>query len=252
MRWFGKIGFAVAMLGTSVAMAGRPLTIDDAGVRQKGEFQFSSGVAYASGSEITSWNTPLSLGYGITDSLELDIGCGWLWQYGIDDQGHRTWEDGLADLPVGAKWHFADQERLLLDQAVALTVKIPTADDNKGLGSGKMDEDITWIGTRKLGENWSVDVNVGFTLVGVPDGADLSNLVHYGVATEYQLTRTLQPVLEIYAVTPTGGKDVTSAFINGGVRWALTEKLTLDAAIGTTIAGEGPDVFVTAGFSWIF
>ena len=86
MGWFSRAALAFVVSGASVAMAGRPLTIDDAGVRQKGEFQLSCGLSYAFGPEATTWNAPLTLGYGLTESLELDIGAGWLWQRGIDDQ----------------------------------------------------------------------------------------------------------------------------------------------------------------------
>ncbi len=43
-----------------------------------------------------------------------------------------------------------------------------------------------------------------------------------------------------------------SVGVNGGIRYRLNEDLTLDAAVGTRLAGELPEVTVTVGFTWVF
>lgn len=43
-----------------------------------------------------------------------------------------------------------------------------------------------------------------------------------------------------------------SVGVNGGIRCRLNEDLTLNAAVGTRLAGELPEITVTVGFTWVF
>lgn len=237
------------IVAASVAVAGRPLVISDAGAVDKGVFQLEAGGNYFADSSDTSGDGSLTLSYGLVSNLEvgIGIGCQWFHEHGDDT------DECLTDLGLGAKWMFASQDRCLLDHALAVAVVIPTADEDKGLGSGEVDLAITWIGTRQITEPWAANVNVGYTWTGDPDDEDRSDLLLYGVSTTYAITEKLEPVLEVFAETPTNadGEWKTSVFINGGLRWLVSDVLTLDTAVGTTLSGAGPNVFATVGLTWL-
>ena len=63
-------------------------------------------------------------------------------------------------------------------QSIAGTVKLPTADEGRGLGTGEVDYDLTWILTLPILPKWSAHVNVGYTWIGSGDDPDLGDLLH--------------------------------------------------------------------------
>ena len=55
---------------------------------------------------------------------------------------------------------------------------------------------------------------------------------------------------EVFADTPVNDAHGTGIAINGGLRFLWFEGLTLDAAIGTGLRGETPDLIATIGLTW--
>jgi hypothetical protein len=131
---------------------------------------------------------------------------------------------------------------------LALAVKLPTADCNKGLGSGKTDVDLTYIATKSLGEKFNVDFNLGYTCVGGED----PDALHYGLALRWQAFEKVELVGEVFADTALADGHETPIALNGGLRWAVTSSLTLDAAVGAGLNKYAPDWTATLGVTWTF
>jgi putative salt-induced outer membrane protein YdiY len=104
------------------------------------------------------------------------------------------------------------------------------------------DYDLTWIVSKSLGKKWNAHFNLGYTWVG---GAD--DVLHYGVAADYQLTDRVQLVAEVFADTTA---DDTAVQAGGGLRWQASEPVVLDAAVGAKLHGEAPDWTATVGLTW--
>ena len=249
--WAGLVGTLVVVLA-QVAEGGRPLVIDDAYPVDKGAFELEAGVGFHRDGDMDHWDFPIGLTYGLVDRVEVGVGFGWQ----MEERRHVVDGDERAssfgDLTLGVKWQFAEQANLWADQALAAVLTLPTSDEDEGFGSGEIDFDIMWIASRRISDELAVHVNLGYTFVGDPEGEELDDTVHYGIAAEYQIAPRWQVVAEVFADTPTSDIDDTVAAINGGVRWEALDSLILDAAIGTTIHGDGPDVFVTVGLTWGF
>lgn len=239
----------VGLLGyAGVAMAGRPLIIDDADPVERGRFELEAGIGYVKGEGIDHFDVPLGLTYGLLSRVEVGIGFGGQFEDQPRESGGTAFEEGISDLTLGFKWKLLDQDKAFFDQALAGTIKFPTADEDRGMGSGEIDYDLTYILTRQIDDRTAILFNVGYTWLG---GSDESDVLHYGPALTHQLTPTLQPVAEIVFETPVdGGK--TSVGINGGIRYQLLESLTLDAAVGAKLAGDWPDWTATVGLTWAF
>jgi hypothetical protein len=244
--------WAYAVVGltgwSSVLWAGRPLVTNDAEPVEFGKLQLEAGVDYCGDSACDHFDAPLTLTYGVARRVEVGIGLGGQYESRKTDGGGTDCESGWSDLSLCAKWKLLDQEKAFFDQAIAAAVKIPTADHDRGLGSGKVDYDLTYVLTRELNEQTSVLFNVGYTLVGEHDDSDV---LHYGPAITYQLTPRLCPVAEVLFETPVDGGE-TSIGTNAGLRYQLGESLTLDAAVGTRITGDWPHWTATLGLTWVF
>lgn len=241
----------LAIAGT--VYAGRPLTVDDAGPVDQGKSQLMTGVLYQTDTGFTRWDTPTTLGYGLMPNLEVGIGFGWQ-HIRENDAGDIEHHNGCDDLVLYTKWKFLSQEKFFLDQTIIPSIKIPIACHEDGLGSGKVDYSLTWIATRQWTESLATDVNVGYTWTGRTDDPDDSgsDILFYGTAVRYQMTKTLQPVAEIYALDPVHSTDHTWFIANAGVRWQISEQVTLDCAIGTGIGGDAPQLIATTGLTWNF
>ncbi len=230
-----------------VALAGRPLLTNDAEPVEVGKLQVETGVGYVSEDSTNRFDVPLNFTLGVLPGVEAGVGFGGQFQ-DHDENGETAFEEGLSDLTLGVKWKLLEQKDAFFDQAISGSVKLPTADRDRGLGTGKVDYDLTYILTRQINDEVGALFNLGYTWLGDDEDSDV---VHYGPALTYQLTRKLQPVTELILETPVDGSG-TSAGINGGFRYQLTEPLMLDAALGTHLAGDWPDWTATVGLTWTF
>ncbi|MBP7828790.1 MAG: transporter [Kiritimatiellae bacterium] len=236
------VPLAVALLPLS-AWAGRPLAIDDADPADPEIFELEAGAAYAKEGSVKAWELPLGLTYGVAPSVEAGIAFGALSVEAGDED-----ESGISDTVLGAKWQFIQACPLGARHALAPSVKLPTADEDKGLGSGQTDFDLTWIISRAMSEKAGVHVNLGYAWIGGPD----DDVLHYGVAADYQVTEAVQAVGEIFAERETSSGADTVGQFNLGLRYGATDALVLDLAAGSRIGDDGPDFTTTAGLTWAF
>ncbi len=241
--------FSLALAGS--ALAARPLVMDDAEPVDRGHFQVQAGVLYGDADPVTSrYETPLSLGYGLLPNLEVNVGLNYLLEKRQEEDGDKD-ADSVGDVAPGAKWKFLDQEKYGLDQTLSLGLTVPTASRARGLGTGKTDYSATWIVTRQVTDVLAVDANVSYVWTGRSD-SESSDLLRYGAAVRYQMTKTLEPVVEIYADHPTSGGGETAVIVNGGLRWSVSEQVVLDGAVGTGVRGDAPNLLATVGLTWNF
>jgi hypothetical protein len=86
-------------------------------------------------------------------------------EIGKDGYGDREWipvppscrrqkENGLADTELKVKYRLIDEKDWMPSFAVTSKLKIPTASESKGLGSGKTDFGINLIFTKNLSKRW--------------------------------------------------------------------------------------------------
>lgn len=252
----GVIGSAVAagMLAMSgIAYAGRPMAIDDADPVDPGLCEFEAGAAYDQAPGCKHWDIPFGLTYGLVQGVEVGAGFGGQMEERtelLDERGteDHVCEKGIGDLMIGAKWQFTESWPAKTRQALAAGVKLPTADEANGLGSGETDSDLTWIASRAIGEKTGIHLNLGYSLIGGED----SDVLHYGAAVDYQLANEIQWVGEIFAEKELAGGTDTVALFNTGLRWNPSDSVTLDIAGGSGFSDDGPDFMATVGLTWTF
>ena len=238
---------------SSSALAGRPLAIDDADPVDPAQFEFEAGAAYEHDSDCTHWDFPFGLTYGLFPRVEMGVGFGGQFEERTEllaESGEEECvrEHGVGDLVVGAKWQGIESCPLGARHALAASVKLPTSDENKGLGSGETDYDLTWIASRSMGDKAGVHVNVGYAWIGGPD----DDVLHYGLALDYQIMDSVQWVGEVFAERETASGADTVVQYNTGFRWNPIETVTVDLAGGSRITGDAPDFTATAGLTWAF
>jgi len=241
----------------TLAFAGRPLIIDDTDPLGFKQFKIEGGAWYEQDSGCKHWDFPFGVGCGIIPSVEIGVGFGGQFEELTEIAEHSgreciNTENGIGDLVLAAKWLFLKESQWIPRQAILPTVKFPTADKDKGLGSSKTDYDLTWIASKSLAAKLGAHVNVGYAFIGEPPGENVGDILHYGVALDYQIVDPLQWVGEVYAEKELLGGTDNIVMFNTGLRWNPVDTLIVDAAAGSRLAGDAPDLIATAGLTWTF
>lgn len=226
--------------------AGRPLAVDDADPVDPGLLETEWGGAYEEDGGDQAAEAAVGLTYGALPGWEFGLGFGV-----VRAKAEGESESGVADTVLAAKWRYAGADSAFR-QALVPAVKIPTADEDKGLGSGETDYDLTWICSLSICETFGLHLNAGHAWIGDPAGESLGDIVHGGVAADWQSGESVQWVAEVNAEDEqASGADTLVAF-TAGLRWMPRENLVVDVGAGAPIEGEGPDFAVTAGLTYTF
>ena len=100
----------------------------------------------------------------------------------------RESNSGLGDVIFKATHHLVDQQDMWPWISVFGRVKLPTADEEKGLGTGKTDVGLG-VETVRFFENGLLSFfDVGYTFIGEPSGADFSNRWSLSAGLGYRTT----------------------------------------------------------------
>lgn len=249
---FKRLILGVAVLGAMVVRATPPLEIDDADPAEPGDIEIEVGTLYQRERGFNHWDFPIDINYGLYKNLELSLGFGGLFEerykrVGGGDLEKRRRVHGVGDLTLGGKWRFWEACPLGARHTLSPEIKFPTADKNKDLGSGKTDYDLTWIISREFGERTDLHINLGYLFMG---GSE-SDVLHYGVAVEYEFLDGVQWVGEVFAEQDAPHADDPVLMFNTGLRWVPWENLTFDLAAGSKIHGEAPDLSLRLGLQLV-
>src|SRR5688572_12554888 len=176
----------------------------------------------------------VSLGYGATDRFEIYGNFGLQNRIDADalfEAGYvndfpfvsTPWETGVGDVKLGFKYGFLnDYKGDGVGLAIRGLVKIPTADEEQGLGTGK----VSWGGDLILSK--SVDAkldlhgSIGYQVNGDPDGVDIGNAFKWAVGLNVPACSWVQLQAELMGTRYSGGdfdQDNPLDLVVGPVLW---------------------------------
>jgi len=161
---------------------------------------------------------PLTVDWFVTDRLDFALTVPYLWEHGqsilallggrvgrapnrigLPPRGRRRalfdrpqTQDGLGDVLLDGTLVLLEEKNLFPEVATLGEVKFPTADSNKGLGTGEFDETVGLDLTKGLGESWTAYVDVSYTFVGSPPGTRVDDFFGWSVGLGYAVTRALR------------------------------------------------------------
>lgn len=243
---FVVILISYTLLPSTSAFAAMPLTTNDAYTVEKGKFQLEIGFDYArQDNHDKEFGPSLTLTYGLLERIDVAVGTSYLF---IDPTKDKN-ENGVGDTEVKVKYHLIDQKEWIPHFAVSGTLKIPTASDSKGLGSGKTDFGINTIFTWNLSKQWQLYSNLGYTFIGEHH---VENEFNYSVAAQFALTDKWALVGEVFGVNNFNGHkdDPISSLV--GAQYALSDNFVLDAGVEIGMNTAAPDYRLTVGLTIFF
>ena len=227
--------------------AARPLTTDDAWTVEKGEFQLEVGFdALRQDNHDREYSPSLTFTYGLLERIDLGIGSGYVFFH--PKEGKR--ENGMADTEMKLKYRLVDEKNWRPAFAVSGILKIPTASESKGLGSGQTDFGINAILTKNLSKKLALHLNLGYTFIGENH---VNNELNYSMAAQFMLTEKWALVGEVVGVNNLNGRhgdDPFSGLI--GTYYLITDKIIWDAGLEIGMNKAAPDFRLTTGLTWLF
>jgi len=230
-------------LARSPVWAIPPLVSGDIPTADHRTYELFLGYVLKDGGVVTEEELPFwELVYGLTRVQELTIEAPILRR---DDSAGTT--TGIGDVILGTKYRFVGEPAADSGLSASLEVRLPTGDEERGLGSGAVNVDLRARGGFELGGE-VIYFNLGHTWVG-EDGKD--NTWFYSGVWDHPLGSTLRILTEVYGKTADepGAPNAFAGTV--GIKWRLPHRQQLQASIGRSLRDGrvgGPDLRVYAGW----
>jgi hypothetical protein len=227
---------------------GRPLRLEDAYSIAHGEWAFETGAGYLSnrrGSDQAFF--PVEVLYGAFPNFHLELGTTFFTR-----PREVSGPEKSGDLRLGALYNFNQETLPLPAIGIKGTVNFPT-----GVRSSGTDFELKGMVTKSVGR-LSLHGNAAVELVGGTRGSERDVIYKFAFGPSYPIgapmyTRTtLLADLFWERAHHRGERDTTG--VEAGFRHQLTERMVVDAGIGTEFRGaaDRSRFFATTGISISF
>ena len=112
---------------------------------------------------------------------------------------NKGWSTGIGDLTVGAKFNLMSQATSNgYAAALRVSVKVPTASADDGLGTGKPDFQFDLIGSREYNQRVELTASAGFKVRGQPDGYNLTQGFKWGIGAGFPSRSKFKVIAEMH------------------------------------------------------
>jgi hypothetical protein len=239
---------AAALAGP--AHAAHPLITEDTLTQGRGNFQAELNTEHLTVAsqglrrEVVLTNAVLT--YGVRDPLDVLLTVPHL-RLGASAADGTPGRDGLADVSLDLKWRF--YERGPVSAALIPGVRVPTGDDTRGLGTGRLNANAFLVTSYRL-DTWMLHLHVGYTHhANTRD--ERVHIWHASTAAEYRPVETLRLIVDTGIDTNTDrGADSDPAFLITGLIWSAHTDLDLDLGVRWESSDVARGRALLAGLTW--
>jgi Putative MetA-pathway of phenol degradation len=159
---------------------------------------------------------------------------------GIDGPVSGTGGEGLGDILAELSYALAPLTAWMPWLELGGTIKFPTADKDKGLGTGEFDYTIEVVASRRIAR-FTPYVTVGYRFFGDPKGFDLHDVPLAAVGTSYQLREPLDVGLELYFREASSSSSDPLLEVTPWIGWQLTPHWSSSTYVTAGILDGSPD-----------
>jgi hypothetical protein len=157
----------------------------------------------------------------------------------------RRTESGLGDIVLSGFYNILDERKGGLGLDLGAKLKLPTADENKGLGTGELDYAVQLDFFRPF-DATTLFGSIGYRVYGDPPGVTLRDVPYASIGASYRMS-SQQAVGAAYDYRPhivDGGGKVSEATLFWSNRFTPQWKLQLYGVVG--FADASPDAGIGA------
>ena len=256
MRYSGvMLGVVMVLVGVMPALAAD----DDP------RWLFSSSVNYSIGDYGTNKDTtivyvPFTFGVRPIDTLWINVTVPWIYQNSQNvvvtgggvatrkkatgkfaQPATATTESGLGDVLLKVSYVMPEGETWIPEIAPYVKIKFPTADKDRGLGTGEFDETIGVDLSKQLIGPLSGYVTVAYTFVGSPPGADFHNSFGWSVGAAYTVIPSLSFFAFLDGSTAIAPGQADPVELRVGAEYRLIKELKFTGAVTRGLTNGAAD-----------
>ena len=164
---------------------------------------------------------------------------------------NRT-EDGLGDILLRGEYVLLEEGAVLPEVAPFLKVKFPTADRDKGLGTGEFDETVGTSLSKTFFERLVGYIDLGYTFIGSPPGADFRNSFGWSLGAAYQIAQPVSVFAFLDGATAIARGQDDPLELRVGAEYRVTKAVRLTGAVTKGLSDGSPDYGVSIGVTFRF
>ncbi len=159
----------------------------------------------------------------------------------------RRTDCGIGDLLLKGRYYLVEERDWVPLVAVTGRIKIPTADADRGLGTGKSDEGAGLELSKRFGDQWITFLDGGFTIIGRPQFVTFRNQWWYDIGLGYYFTKSLIGSLyyEEYRSIVSGLQNIRDALFT--LDYKASDEWRLNGSLQLGVSNGAPDYGLTLG-----
>lgn len=247
----------IILIFSNQAFAAHPLITDDTGTQGKGNMQFEFISEYGKDREdgvtekFFEGPTIPVFSYGLSDTMDIVFGLPYV-SVRTEEAGTTSAVRGIGDASIEIKARFYEKDGLSL--GLKPGISLPTGNEEKGLGNGKMSYSIFLI-TTKEAEPWAFHFNLGYGRneykLKADEEANRKDLWHVSLASQVEIVKDLKLVTNIGMERNSDRASSTNpVFALGGFIYSITYNLDVDMGIKAGLSKAETDYSILAGITW--
>lgn len=229
-----------------VANPNRPTVANPADITQYGVLELEYGFDRI-------WpqhdQTQTSLGGLLKFAMLCDVELRWTTTSFISQRSGGVTENGVGDNWLGPQIRLYRQTKSVPTLSFNYAVKIPSADDKNGLGTGRVDHALTFLASKDIA-HIHFDFNATQFWIGRVGtrGVDRNNQLN--LAFSFFIHRPLQLTGEFYGDTELNRDSPAFASSLWALTYTITPRLVIDSGYEATLTAGGPHRHVFAGVTY--
>ena len=158
----------------------------------------------------------------------------------------RDSASGLGDILLQGEYLLVPETDTAPAVRLSAEIKLPTASESKGLGTGEADGGLAVEVGRTVDRQYYYG-RLGYTVVGEPSGADFTNPFSYEVGTSFEASPRLLVHLALQGRTSIDDRVDDPLELVGGGEYRLRRDLSLNGYLGLGLSDGSPDVGLGVG-----
>lgn len=251
------LALCLALITSGSALAGPPLSTDDAGTVDVGKVEIELNSSYGYDKQtvdgITTKSNTTDGEVKITTGLYKDLGISLAIPYTFNGRTYTDGEvsnvDGFGDMTLEIKYKFA--ELAGINFAVKPSIIMPTGKYSNGLSEGRWQFGGTLIATKEFEDGkYALHANFGYEHHDYRVDADLQrkNLFSGSIAGEAEVAKGLFAVADFgLATNPDKSSNDLPVYALTGLRYEINDHLDIDAGIKFGLTKPETDVTALYG-----
>ncbi|OGR96537.1 MAG: hypothetical protein A2016_00775 [Elusimicrobia bacterium GWF2_62_30] len=131
-------------------------------------------------------------------------------------------------------------------------LELPTADKEKWLGTGEMDESAGLKFTKEMLPGWLLLASGGYTLVGDPPGTDFNNQLSLGLGVKRSLSDKLSMAVQYETESSIVSGNPAPASLNALVTYLMPDSFLATGGASLGLSDGSPEIGLSLGVSQKF